>query len=148
MDQVDHSIVECLLGDGRATYAQVGKVVGLSVAATKRRIDRLVRTQVIRGFTAVVDSRVLGWNLEAHVSLYTTGTVPYATVRRDLEAVPEVVEAFTVTGAPDTRVHVVAGDAVHLEKVIGRLRTLPYVQQTDTTLLLSRLLQRSHARPT
>jgi DNA-binding Lrp family transcriptional regulator len=148
MDHVDHAIVEVLLADGRATYAKVGGAVGLSVAATKRRIDRLVKDNVIRGFTAVVDPQVLGWNLEAHVELFTNGTVPFPTMRRDLEALPEVAEAFTVAGKADALLRVVAGDMVHLERVISRVRGLAYVQQTDTTLLLSRLLHRPVADPT
>ena len=147
MDQLDHAIMECLLADGRATYASMGGTVGLSVAATKRRVDRLVRDNVIRGFTAVVDPQVLGWNLEAHVELFTTGTIPFATMRHDLEALPEVVEAFTVAGQADALLRVVAGDMVHLERVISRLRGLAYVQQTSTTLLLSRLLHRPMADP-
>jgi len=97
---------------------------------------------VIRGFTAVVDPQVLGWNLEAHLRLYTTGAIPFAQMRSDLEAVPEIVEAFTVAGAADAVLRVVAADMAHLERVLSRLRGLPYVQQTDTALLLSTLLHR------
>lgn len=147
MDDLDHAIVECLLADGRATYARVGDVVGLSVPATKRRIDRLVKDNVIRGFTAVVDPQVLGWSLEAQVELFTNGTVPFATMRTDLEAIPEIAEAFTVAGKADTLLRVLAGDMIHLEKVISRIRGLDYVQQTQTTLLLSRLLHRPMADP-
>jgi DNA-binding Lrp family transcriptional regulator len=145
MDQIDRAIVECLVSDGRATYASIGGTVGLSVAATKRRIDRLLRDNVIRGFTAVIDPQVLGWTLEAQVQLYTNGTVPFSTMRRDLERLPEVIEASTVTGAADAVLRVVAADAVQLERVITRLRALSYVQQTDTTMVLSRLLSRQLA---
>ena len=147
MDQIDHAIIEVLLGDGRATYARIGNTVGLSVAATKRRIDRLLRDNVIRGFTAVVDPQALGWALEAQVQLFTNGTVPFPTMRRDLERLPEVVEASTVSGSADAVLRVVAADVLQLERVISRLRGLPYVQQTDTTMLLSRLLSRPVADP-
>jgi DNA-binding Lrp family transcriptional regulator len=76
------------------------------------------------------------------VQLYTNGTVPFSTMRRDLERLPEVMEASTVTGAADAVLRVVAADAVQLERVITRLRALSYVQQTDTTMVLSRLLSR------
>jgi DNA-binding Lrp family transcriptional regulator len=109
MDKIDHAIVEVLLSDGRATYARIGSSVGLSVAATKRRIDRLIRDNVIRGFTAVVDPQV--------------------------------------SGSADAVLRVVAADVVQLERVISRLRGLTYVQQTDTTMLLSRLLSRPAASP-
>ncbi len=147
MDQIDHAIIEVLLGDGRATYARIGSTVGLSVAATKRRIDRLLRDNVIRGFTAVVDPQVLGWALEAQVQLFTNGTVAFSTMRRDLERLPEVIEASTVSGSADAVLRVVAADVVQLERVISRLRGLTYVQQTDTTMLLSRLLSRPVSDP-
>ena len=147
MDQIDHAILEVLVSDGRATYARIGSVVGLSVAATKRRIDRLVHDNVIRGFTAVVDPQVLGWTLEAHVQLFTTGTVPFSTMRRDLQRLPEVIEASTVSGSADAVLRVVAADVMQLERVISRLRALTYVQQTDTTMVLSRLLSRQLANP-
>src|SRR3712207_7233492 len=50
---VDHRIVELLLRDGRAPFTELAPAVGLSVSATKRRVDRLIRDQVIRGFVAV-----------------------------------------------------------------------------------------------
>ena len=143
MDDIDRHIVEHLLTDGRATYAKIGDAVGLSVAATKRRVDRLIASNAIQGFTAVVDPHVLGWALEAHVQLFTNGAVPFSRMQRDLVAIPEVVEAFTVAGPADALMRVVAEGPEQLERVISRLRALPYVQQTDTALLLSPLVRRS-----
>ncbi len=143
MDDLDQRILRLLLRDGRATYADIGGTVGLSVSATKRRVDRLVRGGTIRGFAAVVDPHTMGWELEALVALFTNGTVPFATMRADLEEAPEIVEAFTVAGAADAMLRVVAADVPHLERVISRLRGLPYVQQTDTTMLLSTLVRRA-----
>jgi DNA-binding Lrp family transcriptional regulator len=142
MDDLDRAVVQTLLADGRTTYARIGEEVGLSVAAAKRRVDRLVRDGVIRGFTVVVDPRVLGWHLEAQVRLFTTGAVPFSRMRSDLEKMPEIVEAFTVAGPADAVIQVVVADAAHLERVISTVRGLSYVQQTDTTLLLSALIPR------
>lgn len=146
-DELDLQIVQHLLRDGRAPYAEIGRAVGLSVSATKRRVDRLVDEDVIRGFTAVVDASALGWRLSALVQLFTTGTVPAATMRRDLDQISEVVTAYTVSGGADAVLRVVASDVTHLERVISRLRALPYVQQTDTTMLLSDLLSRPSLEP-
>ena len=148
IDDLNHRILRALLRDGRSTYAEIGDEVGLSVSATKRRIDRLVRDGAIRGFTAVVEPQAMGWDIEAVVQLYTNGTVPFATMRDDLDDITEIVEAFTVAGAADAMLRVVAGDVPHLERVISRLRGLPYVQQTDTTMLLSVLVRRPNVPPT
>jgi DNA-binding Lrp family transcriptional regulator len=142
VDDLDQRILRLLLRDGRATFAEIGSAVGLSVSAAKRRVDRLVRDGAIRGFAAVVDPQTLGWQLEALVLVYTNGTVPFPIMRSDLEAVPEIVEAFTVAGAADAMLRVVAEGVPHLERVISRLRGFPYVQQTDTTMLLSSLVRR------
>jgi DNA-binding Lrp family transcriptional regulator len=145
MDELDHRILQLLLRDGRSSYAAIGGVVGLSVSAAKRRVERLVRDGAIRGFTAVVEPHAMGWNIEAVLQLYTNGTVPFDTMRADLEGMPEVVDAFTVAGAADSMLRVVASDVPHLEHVISRLRGLPYVQRTDTTMLLSVLVRRPTA---
>lgn len=142
LDDLDQRILRVLLRDGRCTFADIGSQVGLSVSATKRRVDRLVRDGAVRGFTAVVEPQAMGWQIEAVVQLFTNGTVPFETMREDLDGVPEIVEAFTVAGAADAMLRVVAGDVPHLERVISTLRGLPYVQQTDTTMLLSVLVRR------
>ena len=143
MDPIDQKLLEALLRDGRASYAELAKEVGLSVSATKRRVDRMRSRELIRGFTAVVDPQVLGWQLPVLVQLFTNGTVPFETMQRDLEELPEIVEAFTVSGAADAVLRIAVRDVVHLERVISRLRGLAYVHQTDTTMLLSSLVQRT-----
>ena len=142
MDSIDQQLIAALLRDGRAPYAALAKEVGLSVSATKRRVDRMRSQDVLRGFTAIVDPQVLGWHLPALVQVFTNGTVAFETMQRDLEELPEIVEAFTVSGAADAVLRIAVQDVVHLERVLSRLRGLPYVQQTDTTMLLSSLVRR------
>src|SRR4051794_41169346 len=93
MDGVDGKVIGCLLRNARATLAEIGAEVGLSAPAVKRRIDRLVASGAIQGFTALIDPDVLGWQTEAYVELYCKGTVSPEDLRRSLERVPEVVGA-------------------------------------------------------
>jgi DNA-binding Lrp family transcriptional regulator len=148
IDDIDHRILRALLREGRSSFADIGGEVGLSASATKRRVDRLVRNGAIRGFTAVVEPHAMGWDIEAVVQLYTNGTVPFETMRADLTELTEIVEAVTVAGAADAMLRVVAADVPHLERVISRVRGLPYVQQTDTTMLLSVLVRRPNVPQT
>lgn len=141
-DDIDRQIIETLIADGRATYAAIGEEVGLSVAATKRRVDRLRSTGAIRGFTALVDYGQLGWALEAVVSVYTNGVVAYDDMRRRLERIPEIIEAITVTGHGDTMIRLVAQDMAQVDDAIKRLRSLPQIERTDTVMVLSRLIDR------
>ena len=142
MDDINRQVVDCLLRDGRATFAEVGSQVRLSAPAAKRRVDRLVASGVIRGFTAVIDTSVVGWTTEAYVELYCRGTISPEDLRRSLEGVPEVVGACTVTGSADALLQILATDITHLEQVIERVRKEPNVDRTETVIVLSRLIDR------
>ena len=87
MDDIDSKVIGCLLRNARATLAEIGAEVGLSAPAVKRRIDRLVASGAIRGFTAQIDPDVLGWQTEAYVELYCKGTVAPEDLRRSLERI-------------------------------------------------------------
>src|SRR6476646_10036587 len=67
LDDVDRAIVACLIAHARATFAEIGTQVNLSAPAVKRRVDRLLASGAIRGFTAVIDPSALGWQTEAYV---------------------------------------------------------------------------------
>jgi DNA-binding Lrp family transcriptional regulator len=142
VDVVDRHVVECLLRDGRATFAEIGAEVGLSAPAAKRRVDRLVAGGEIRGFTAVVDPSALGWTTEAYVELYCRGTVSPQELQRHLRSVPEVVSACTVTGEADALVRVLATGTTHLEEALERIRGEPTVDHTRSVIVLSRLVDR------
>jgi DNA-binding Lrp family transcriptional regulator len=111
----------------------------------KRRIDRLVATGAIRGFTAQIDPDVLGWQTEAYVELYCKGTVSPEDLRRSLERVPEVVGAVTVSGQADALVHMLASDVKQLERALERIRDEPNVDHTRSVIVLSRLIDRPRA---
>ena len=142
MDTIDQQVISCLLRDGRATYAEIGAVVGLSAPTVKRRVDRLLRSGAIKGFTAVVDPTALGWTTEAYVEVTCRGTVAPEDLRRSLERVPEVVGACTVSGAADALLHLLAADIGQLERAIERVRDSTRVDHTESVIVLSRLIDR------
>lgn len=142
MDTTDHKILSALMRDGRSTFAEIGAEVGLSAPAVKRRVDRLRADGIITGFTAVVDPAVVGWSTEAYVELYCAGTVSPSDLRTQFLAVPEVIGACTVSGGADAILHLVAEDVQHLERALGVIRRGPKIDQTRSSIVLSRLFER------
>ena len=69
MDDIDRTIVALLRENARRSFKDIGEHVHLTAPAVKRRVDRLERDGVIRGYTTVVDSRAFGWHAEAFVDL-------------------------------------------------------------------------------
>lgn len=144
MDNLDRGILDLLRQNARAGYGDIGSVVGLSASAVKRRVDRLVADGTIRGFTIQVDPAVDGMSTEAYVELFCRGTVAPDELKRILSAVPEVVDAGTVTGSADAIVHLRSRDIPSLEDALERLRIAPNVDHTRSAIVLSRLVQRNN----
>lgn len=142
LDELDHHIVALLSKDGRSSFRTIGEAVGLSAPAVKRRVDRLVDSGVIERFAAVIDPRALGWTTEAFVELFCEGRTPPAMIRSALTRLPEVVDAYTITGDPDALVHLRASDTAHLEATLEQVRSQPFVVRTRSVIVLSRLLER------
>jgi DNA-binding Lrp family transcriptional regulator len=142
MDSIDEAIIRCVLRNARSTYAEIGDAAGLSAPAAKRRLDRLVASGAIHGFTAVIDTQTLGWQTEAFVEVYCKDNPSPADLRHGLEQIPEVVEAYTVSGAADAIVHMLARDIPHLEQAIQRVREVPVIDRTESVIVLSRLIKR------
>ena len=142
MDSIDRAIIDVLRLDARAPYGEIGDQVGLSSSAVKRRIDRLVADRVITSFTVTVDPDIDGRGIEAYVELFCRGTVAPADLRRILNAVPEVVNAATITGEADAIVHIRSRSIPSLEEALERVRSAPSVDHTRSAIVLSRLVQR------
>src|SRR3954451_157717 len=145
MDALDEKIVAALIADGRRTLADIGREVGLSTPAVKRRVDQLERSGVVRGYTAVVDPAALGWALEAIVELRFVGNAPPAEAVRSLESAPEIVSAVTVAGDFDVITRVRVRDTTHLQDTINRLRRRPEILSTRTTVIMEAVIDRPGA---
>ena len=142
LDEIDHQLLRELAKEGRATFGQLGSRVGLSSSAVKRRVDRLITDGVIQGFGIRTSEQHLGPRIEAYVELYCKGTVSPGELRRILDPIPQVVAAATVSGAADALVLVAAPDIRALEMAIERIRSFPIVDHSETTIVLSRLINR------
>ncbi|MBO9522705.1 MAG: Lrp/AsnC family transcriptional regulator [Nocardioidaceae bacterium] len=142
MDALDRQIMGVLLVDGRATYKEIGDEVGLSAPAVKRRVDKLLASGEISGFTAVIDPHVLGWHTEAYVEISYKGNVPNSRLTQDLERIPQVVGVWSVSGEADALVHVMATTMADVEQAVEQMRKTQGVDRTRSAIVMSRLLER------
>jgi DNA-binding Lrp family transcriptional regulator len=142
MDQIDRQIVALLREDARRSFQDIGGRVSLSAPAVKRRVDRLERSGVIRGYTATIDPQAYGWGTHAFVELFCEGRMSGAEVRDAVAEHPEVEGAYTIAGAPSAIIHVRASDTTHLEEALERIRDTPGVLRTQTQVVLSTLFER------
>ncbi len=143
LDETDERIVVELTEHARATFAEIGQRVNLSAPAVKRRVDRMLDSGVIRGFTTVIDRNALGWTTEAYVQVYCHGTIAPDELRQAWQDIPEVVSAATVTGTSDALLRALARDMSHLEEALERIRTSADIERSESIVVLSNLIDRA-----
>jgi DNA-binding Lrp family transcriptional regulator len=122
LDPLDERILELLVEDGRRSASELGRLINLSPAAAKRRIDRLEQIGYIRGYTAILDHQMLGGQLEAFSELRFAPGTQVDEVDSAVADLPELVESFTLAGDPDALVRLRVADVDHLKRVLDRIR--------------------------
>jgi Lrp/AsnC family transcriptional regulator for asnA, asnC and gidA len=134
LDDTAKAIVEQLQQDGRRSYAAVAKAVGLSEAAVRQRVQRLIDSGVMQ-IVAVTDPTTLGFLRWAMVGLRVDGDL--TVVADKLAAIPEVDYVVITAGSYDILAEVVCEDDAHLLRLLSnQIRTMPQVRHTETFVYL------------
>ena len=133
LDDVSRAIIEQLQEDGRRSYARIAAAVGLSEAAVRQRVQRLLDAGVMQ-IVAVTDPMQVGFPRQAMVGVRTTGDV--RGVADALAGCPEVDYVVVTAGSFDVRVEIVCEDDVHLLETVARLRAVEGVVSTETFVYL------------
>ncbi|MFC4855313.1 Lrp/AsnC family transcriptional regulator [Actinophytocola glycyrrhizae] len=133
MDDVSKAIIEQLQEDGRRPYATIGRAVGLSEAAVRQRVQRLLDAGVMQ-IVAVTDPLQLGFPRQAMVGVRTTGDLEQTA---DLLAeIPEVDYVVITAGSFDLLAEVVAKGDDHLLEILKQIRAVPGVLTTEAFMYL------------
>ncbi len=134
LDEVSKSIIEHLQVDGRQSYATIAKQVGLSEAAVRQRVARLLDSGVMQ-IVAVTDPLQVGFRRNAMIGIRISGDL--VAPADALAAMPEVAYVVTTAGSFDLLVEVVCEDDDELLELINsRVRCLPGVASTETFVYL------------
>jgi Lrp/AsnC family transcriptional regulator for asnA, asnC and gidA len=129
LDDIDKAIIRELQIDGRVAYAQLGPKVGLSQAAARQRVQRLIENGVTQ-VVAVTNPLVLGFNLQAMIGINAAGDL--RAIAEKLAEVPELDYVVITSGRFDLLVEVVCADNEELLSLVTDvIRTVPGVRATE-----------------
>ena len=139
LDAVNKQLIEQLQRDGRMSYAALAKVVGLSEAAVRQRVQRLLDAGVMQ-IVAVTDPLTLGFARQVMVGMLVSGDI--RPVADALAAIPEIDYVVICAGAYDLLVELVCTDDDHLLRLLNdRIRAVPGVAATETFVYLKHAKQ-------
>jgi Lrp/AsnC family transcriptional regulator, regulator for asnA, asnC and gidA len=133
LDETSKRIVEQLQQDGRRSYAAIGKAVGLSEAAVRQRVQRLIDAGVMQ-IVAVTDPMTLGFHRQTMIGIKCEGDLER--VADHLAGMDEIDYVVITSGSFDLLVEVVCEDDDHLLEILSQVRMVPTVTSTETFVYL------------
>jgi Lrp/AsnC family transcriptional regulator for asnA, asnC and gidA len=134
LDQVSKAIIEQLQQDGRRPYAAIGKAVGLSEAAVRQRVQRLLEAGVMQ-IVAVTDPLTVGFPRQAMIGIKAEGDLE--AVADSLASMIEVDYVVITAGSFDLLVEIVCENDDHLLEILNkRIRSIPGVRATESFVYL------------
>ena len=147
MDALDHSILDLLQRDGRATHLEISRTVGLSQPAVAERIRKLEERGVVTGYTARVDAKKLGKDITAFIGVTIEHPKYFEGFAKKVMALPEILEAHRVAGQDSYILKVKTSNTRTLDQLlVETLRMIAGVTKTNTTIVLSSIKEETHVQ--
>src|SRR3954447_1887984 len=139
LDDTSRGIIRQLQEDGRRPYASIGKAVGLSEAAVRQRVQKLIDSGIMQ-VVAVTDPTQTGFARQAMIAISATGDVE--SVADQLAKIDEVVYIVVTAGSIDIIAEVVVRDDAHLLRLVNdQIRAIDGVTRTESFLYLKLVKQ-------
>ncbi|UOQ49236.1 Lrp/AsnC family transcriptional regulator [Gracilibacillus caseinilyticus] len=142
LDEKDKKILELLSINGRMSYVDIGKELGLSRVAVRERVNQLIEEGIIEGFSAVINSEKVGMQVSAffEVDCHPSSLVEVAETLADN---PYVASCYQMTGPSTLHMHVLVEDFKKLESFINEdLYSLSGITRVESHILLRRFKSR------
>jgi len=136
LDETDVEILKALTLDARLSSRQIAKQCGVSIGTVLSRIKRMENEGIIRGYSALLDHEKLGYELTV-VSEITVSKGRLLEVENEIARLPNVCCVYDVTGLIDAVIIAKFKNREELGKFTKRLLAIPYVERTNTHVVLT-----------
>jgi Lrp/AsnC family leucine-responsive transcriptional regulator len=137
IDAVDEQLISLLRANGRASYAELARQVGLSAPSVHERVGKLEAAGVITGYRAVLDPASVGLGVTALVGVIESDSVDDTGLEQAMAQLPSVEDCWRVAGSEGYVLKVRVSDIAALEDTISALNRIRGVARTRTTVVLS-----------
>ena len=134
--EIDDRIIDLLVRNGRAPFAQIAAEVGLGAHAVAERVRRLETRGAIQGYTARIDRSALGRGLSAFIDVRLAPTTDPDQFERVVLGLPATESVTFVTGRFDYIVRLACKDAADLDQTVRQLRSRGGVAATETRIVM------------
>lgn len=140
LDETDRRLLSALREDGRIPVAELARLLGVARATVTSRIERLISSGTIIGFSVRVRDELDPLEVRA-ITLIEVGGRSTSLVIRELRGIPEIRALHTTNGAWDLVAELGAETLAHFDSVLGRIRSIDGIVNSESSLLLSSVLR-------
>jgi DNA-binding Lrp family transcriptional regulator len=137
VDDLDARIARLFADEPRVGVLEASRRLGVARGTVQARLDRLSRAGIVRGWGPDLDTEALGFPVMAFATMEIRQGSGHQAVARHLSAIPEVLEAFTITGTGDMWCRVVARSNADLQRVIDSVIAFDGIVRTSTVIALA-----------
>ncbi len=143
LDAIDRKILKYLVKNARMPFLEIARECGISGAAIHQRIHKLTEAGVIQGSYMVVNPKMLGFDVCAHINISLKDPQQLQQVIDELQEIPEIVEAHFITGKGSIQVKLYCLDNEHLmHTVYDKVLCIPGISATETIISLREVFRR------
>ena len=147
MDHIDIKILRYLTKDARMNASQISQKVNLSISAVIERMKKMEASGLIRGYTAVIDEKLAGFNVQAMISIRLEHPKYNQEFNRQMCSHERVMECFYITGDFDYIARIGVSSTDELTKVLHDIKQMPGVSLTRTYVVLDNIKQSTSVIP-
>ena len=136
LDYTDVKILKTLLSEARLSSRQIAKQCGVSIGTVLSRMKKMEKERIIKSYSALLDQEKLGYDLTV-ISEITVSKGRLLEMENEIARLPNVCSVYDVTGLTDAIIVAKFKNREELSKFIKRLLALPYVERTNTHVVLT-----------
>jgi DNA-binding Lrp family transcriptional regulator len=137
VDPLDVRLLELLTAEPRLGVLEASRRLGVARGTVQSRLDRLQASGVVSSLAPTLDPAAFGFGVTAFVTLEIRQATGHAPVRSHLSAIPEVLEAHTITGSGDVLARVVARSNADLQRVLDLITGSGEVARASSVIALA-----------
>ena len=144
LDEIDKKIIDILKINARESASSIAESINLSIPATSDRIKKLEDSKIIKGYYADINSRKIGLNLSALITIISESSSNYGKIIKFANQSEEIVECYATTGRGSHILIIETENTESLEKLLRKIQSWPNVIRTETQIILSNNKTLSH----
>ena len=137
MDEIDSRMIDLFAREPRLGVLEASRRLGIARGTVQARLDKLAASGVITGWGPDLSPEAIGYPVTAFLTLEIRQGAGHDAVAAHLSGIPEVIEAYTITGVGDMWARVVARSNADLQRVIDLVLTEPGIDRSTTVIALA-----------